>query len=139
MKIVKPLVLVVVAVATVFFTWNYFAGPLKYRRDMQSFADLIENCEPGSLPIKSVIGGMVLDHSVGGRRNGGCEVTIETIGPHVMHCTFPVEQLAMLAKGFSDMGQAVGIFGGTSLRVSTSNPDPFTDALNSDACETRAK
>ena len=139
MKIAKVFVVVVTVAVAAFFVWNYLAGPLKYRRDMQTFADLVENCDSGSLPIRSVIGGMVAEHTVVGRRDGRCALRIETMGPHVLHCSFPSDQLGVLAKGFSDMGQAVGIFGGTNIRISTSNPDPLTEALNSDACEARAE
>ncbi len=82
---------------------------------------------------------MVLNHAVDGRRGHLCDIRIETLGPHVIHRAFPNDQLGVLAKVFSDMGQAVGIFGGTSLKVSTSTPDPLTLALNSDSCETKAE
>ena len=139
MKIVKTLVVVVTVAVAVFFVWNYLAGPLKYRRDMQSFADNVASCEPGTTAIKSIRGGLVLDHTVEGRRGERCHVRIEAIGNHVVQCAFPTDQLDILAKGFENMAQEVGIFGGTNLRVSTSNPDPLTEALNSDACETIAQ
>ncbi|MDJ0759461.1 MAG: hypothetical protein QNJ19_08675 [Woeseiaceae bacterium] len=136
MKIVKPMASVVVIAVAGFFVWNYFAGPLKYRRDMQSFADLVENCEAGSLAINAGIGGGALEHTVEGRRDDRCAVRMDITGPYVIRCAFPVEQLSVLAQGFSDLGKAVGIFGGATIRISTSNPDPLTKALNSDACET---
>lgn len=136
MKIAKIGTSVLVVAVIAFFAWNYFAGPLKHRRDMQSFADSVARCEKSTHDIWMSVGGYSLEYAVDGPMAGRCGVRLGTPGPHVVRCAFLHEDLPKIAQGFADMADAVGIFGGYSARISTSNPDPLTQALNSDACVT---
>lgn len=137
MKIIKPLIALVVVAIVAFFAWNYFAGPLKMRRDMHAFADSVARCEPFSQAIESPVdGGGRLHRSVEGLRDGRCHVRMETLGPHVLRCAFAPEDLPAIGQGFAELARQVGVFGGMRFQYSSSDPDPLARALNSDACET---
>lgn len=139
MKLFKILFAVVVVAVIAFFTWNYFAGPLKYKRDMQAFAGSVEQCEVFSQPIYMSVAGTSLVHAVDGPSEDNCLVRMETHGPHEIHCAFPKADLPGIARGFRDMADAVDMFGGYSFQYSSSDPDPLTSALNSDACTTKTR
>ena len=136
MKFVKIGLTVVVAAVAAFFIWNYLAGPLKMRRDMQAFADSLAQCETISQTVKVPRTDATIERSVDGLRDGRCYMRMETLGPHVMHCAFPEQDLPAMAQGFADMVDQIGIFGGFHYTYSSSNPDPLTEAMNSDACTT---
>lgn len=136
MKIAKILVSVVVIAVIVFFIWNYLAGPLKYRSDMRSFADSVAQCEAGTHDIWMSVSRQSLEYAVDGLADSRCVVRLGTPGPQFLRCAFRTEDLPKIAQGFAKMADDVGIFGGVNLQVSTSNPDPLTEALNSDACTT---
>lgn len=136
MKIAKIIASVLVVAVIAFFAWNYFAGPMKHRRDMHSFADSVARCETSTHDIWMSVGGQTLEYAVEGMKDGRCGIRLQTHGPHVVRCAFRNEDLPKIAQGFADLADAVGIFGGYSVRISTSNPDPLTQALNSDACVT---
>ena len=130
----------IVAIAIIaFFAWNSFAGPLKIRRDMHTFAASLEGCEAFTRAIKAPLGGPPLQHVIDGLHNGRCRVQMDTLGPHELRCEFAVADLPAIAQGFADNADSLGIFGGMDVRISTSNPDPLTRALNSEACETVRK
>ena len=138
MKIAKIITSFIVVAVIAFFTWNYLAGPLKHRRDMHSFADSVAQCETSTHDIWMSVSGQTLEYVVDGPMAGRCGVRLGTSGPDVIRCAFPNEDLPNIAQGFVDMADAVGIFGGYSVQISTSNPDPLTEALNSDACVTES-
>lgn len=135
-RIATLAVSVVAFLVVLFFVWNYFAGPLKYRRDINAFADHLVDCAATSHSIYMPISGATLEHAIDGLHGDKCHVRIETLGPHEIQCAFATGDLVGISNAFADLAQDVGVFGGTTLQVSTSNPDPLTEALNSDACET---
>ena len=139
MKSLKVLLVLIVVAVIGWLTWNYLAGPMKHQRDMQAFAASVEQCEPIVAEIYMPISGLSMAHTVDGMRDNRCQVRIETLGNHEIQCAFPVEDLPVIAQGFVDLANQVDIFGGTEFRVSTSDPDPLTQALNSEACVTVAK
>ena len=138
MKAVKIIVAVIVVAVIGFFAWNYSAGPLKVRRDMHAFADSLERCEPFARSIKAP-GGPALQHTIEPLDDGRCRLRMDTLGPHELRCDFAAGDLRDIAQGFADNADSLGIFGGMEIRISTSNPDKLTQALNSDACETISK
>lgn len=119
-----------------FFIWNYLAGPLKHRRDTRSFADSVGRCETSTHDIYMSVSGQTLEYAIDGLKDGRCGVRLETPGPHVIRCAFRTEDLLKIAQGFADTADDIGLFGGATVRISTSNPDPMTEALNSEACTT---
>lgn len=137
LQILKGLLAVTAFAVVAFFAWNILAGPLKYKRDINAFAASLGKCMNFSRAIRMPVGGPKLDYAVEGLRNNRCSVRIETLGPHVLHCAFPAEAVPGIAQAFADAAENVGIFGATDIRISTSNPDPLTRALNSDSCEAR--
>ncbi len=136
MKSAKIVISVVVFVVIAFFIWNYLAGPLKHRRDIRSFADSVNDCETSTHDIFMSVSGQTLEYTVDGMNDGLCGVRLGTPGPHVIRCAFQTEDLPKIAQAFADTADDIGLFGGVTVRVSTSNPDPLTQALNSDACTT---
>ena len=134
MKLLKILLTVVVSVIMIWLGWNYLAGPLKYRRSMQSFAASLEQCEPMAASIYMPISRQSAAHTIDGPSEGRCKVRIETLGPEELRCQFPLEDLPAIAAAFVDSANKLDLFGNTSLEVSTSNPDPLARALNSEAC-----
>lgn len=109
---------------------------MKHRRDIRSFADSVGHCEMSAHDIYMSVSGQTLVYAVDGLKDGRCGVRLETPGPHVIRCAFQTEDLPKIAQGFADTADDIGLFGGVTVRVSTSNPDPLTQALNSDACTT---
>lgn len=136
MKAAKVITSSFVALVIGFFVWSYFAGPLKHRRDMHAFADSVRQCEASTHDIWMSVSGQTLEYAVGGRHDGACSVRLETSGPHVVHCRFASEDLPKISQGFDDMADAIGLFGGYTVRISSSDPDPLTQALSSSACNT---
>ena len=61
---------------------------------------------------------------------------MDTLGPYELRCDFAAEDLRDIAQGFADNADRLGLFGGMEIRISTSDPDKLTQALNSPACET---
>ena len=138
MKAIKILASIVIVAVAAFFTWNYFAGPLKYKRDMHAFADSVEQCASFSQPVLMFGAGVSLVHAVDGPRDGKCIVRMETHGPAEIECAFAMQDLATIAKGFGDLADSVDMFGGYTFHYDSNNPDPLTRALNSDSCTTRS-
>ncbi|MDJ0699184.1 MAG: hypothetical protein QNJ07_04960 [Woeseiaceae bacterium] len=136
MKTAKIGISIIVFVVIAFFVWNYLAGPLKHRRDIHSFADSVGDCATSKHDIWMSVSGQTLKYTVNGMNDGRCGVRLETPGPHVIRCAFRTEDLPKIAQGFAGTADDIGILGGVTVRVSTSNPDPLTQALNSDACTT---
>ncbi len=134
MKILKLAVAAIVLAIAAFFLWNSMLGPLKYKRDMHGFAGSLGECAPSIWPVRMFQTGMTQDHIVDGLSDGKCNVRIETMGPHVLHCAFDEKSLPEVSRGFADLADQVSMFGGYTVQISTSNPDPLTEALNSDAC-----
>jgi hypothetical protein len=132
MKIAKGLVSVVVVAVVAFVAWNFLFGPLRYQRDVRAFAASLETCEPFSQPIAK------LQHTIDKLDDGRCTLRMATLGPHEIRCTLSAEDLPVIAQGFADLADRVDMFGGTELLISTSDPDPLTQMLNSDACATVA-
>ena len=139
MKSLKILLVLIAAAVIGWLTWNYFAGPMSHKRDMRAFAASVEQCEPMEADIYMPISGLSMAHTVDGMSENRCHVRIETLGPHEIQCAFSVEDLPVIAQGFVDLADQVDIFGGADIRISTSNPDPLTQALNSEACATVAE
>ncbi len=137
MKIAKILVTVVIIAVLGWLTWNYFHGPLRYKREMNAFADSVEVCEAVSISVFMFMGKQSLVHAVEGAADGRCKIHMETAGPHVVDCAFPVDTLPTMAQGFRDQADSVDIFGGFSFKYDSSNPDDLTAAMNSDICETK--
>lgn len=135
MKLVKILLSLIIVIVMGWLSWNYFAGPLRYQREMHAFADALEACEAFSAPVFMYVGGQSLQHSVDGAENGKCGMRMQTPGPIDVHCAFAIDQLPLMAQGFRNLADAVDIFGDYEFRYDSSNPDPLTEALNSDACE----
>ena len=135
MKVIKILVSLVIAAAVGWLAWNYFAGPLRYQRDMHAFADALESCEVFSEPVFMYVGGQNLQHTVNGAADGKCGMRMQTPGPIDVQCSFAIDQLPIMAQGFRDLADAVDMFGGYQFHYDSNNPDPLTEALNSDACE----
>lgn len=136
MKAAKIIVSTIVVLVIGFFVWNYFAGPMKHRRDMHAFADSIRQCEASTHDIWMSVSGQTLEYTVDGQHDGLCGVRLETSGPHVVHCRFEPEDLPKISQAFDDMADSIGLFGGYTVRISTSDPDPLSQALNSSACNT---
>ena len=136
MKAAKIGISIVAFVVIAFFVWNYLAGPLKHRRDIQSFADSVDQCKTSTHDIFMSVSGQTLQYTIDGPNGDRCGVRMETPGPHVIRCEFETGDLPKIAQAFADTADAIGIFGGVTVQVSTSNPDPLTQALNSDACTT---
>lgn len=136
MKAAKSIASTIALLVIGFLFWNYFAGPLKHRRDMHAFADSVSRCEASTHDIWMSVTGQTLVYAVDGQQDGLCNVRLETSGPHVVHCEFPPEDLARISQGFDDMADNIGLFGGYTVRISTSDPDPLSQALNSSACNT---
>ena len=135
MKVAKILVSLITVAVIGWLSWNYFAGPLRYQREMHAFASALETCEVFSEPVFMYVGNQSLQHTVDGAANGKCGMRMQTPGPVDVHCSFAIDQLPIVAQGFRDLADAVDIFGGYEFRYDSNNPDPLTAALNSDACE----
>lgn len=134
-KVIVTTVAIVVLLIVGFFAWNVTAGPLKSRADMNAFADSLEQCRPFVRDMVMLPGVPNLEYAVTGPKKGRCEVRMETHGPHVIHCAFDESALPVLAQEFRRLGDAVGVFGGVTFQYSSNDPDPLTQALNSDACD----
>ena len=139
MTIAKWAISIIVLAVGGFFIWNYLAGPLKYQRDMHAFAENLATCETYSADIYMPLSGAALNHAIDGlQEDGSCHVRIEALGAHEVRCAFATSDLPELSRAFADFADALDMFGGTSFQISTSNPDPLSRALNSDACTTVA-
>ncbi len=135
MKYLKVSLVVVCIAVAAWLTWNYLDGPLKVKRDMHAFAASLEQCETFSRDLKTIARGVTVNYAIDGIREDRCHVRMETLGPHVLNCAFAVEDLPVIAQGFHANADALDMFGGMTFKYSSSDPDPLTRALNSDACE----
>lgn len=75
-------------------------------------------------------------HTVAAASDERCDMTMESYGPQLTTCSFATDELPELAQGFRDLADAVDMFGGYTFEYDSSNPDPLTAALNSEACKT---
>lgn len=138
MKVTKVIFAVAVVGVFAWLAWNYFAGPLRHQREMHAFADKLEGCEVFSEPVFTYVSKSSLEYRIDGPENGRCAVRMETAGPHEIRCAFALADLPVIANGFRDLADSVDMFGGYTYQFDSSNPDPLTKALNSNACETKA-
>lgn len=137
MKTFKIGLSLVVAAALAWLAWNYFAGPLRYKREMHAFADSLEVCEAFSETVFMYLGNQSLLHTVEGASEQKCGMRMETPGPDVVSCSFALSDLPAIAQGFRDLANSVDMFGAYTYQYDSSDPDPLTQALNSEACESQ--
>ncbi len=135
LKIIKVAVALVVVAIAAFLAWNYFAGPLKDRRDFRELGASIANCEPYTQTVRySNTGERLTNDVLGEDDDGQCVVHLQSAGTEVIRCTLKREQWQILGESYAGYAENIGFFGGYRFRYSSSEPDPFSAILNSTAC-----
>lgn len=130
----KRLVILLAVGVIGFLAWSWFAGPLRAKRDIAEFAQMMESCTPFDQPYKTLIGGYDMHRAVKGPEEGACRVTMSTTSPKILSCAFASSDMPDLAASFARQADAIGFFGSTSIQIDTNSTDPLTTAMNSPAC-----
>ena len=73
--------------------------------------------------------------AVHGAEGEDCRIDLDAPGPQKIECSVPGADLPGVADALVAQGDAVNLFGNADLRVSTSDPDPLAQLLNSEACQ----
>lgn len=134
MKIANAVVLTAVCGAVAFAAWNYFAGPLKDRRDIRELGEKLAMCTPYTQFVRRSQDGNDLTHEVVGMTDGRCTVRFQTAGPDKIECALPAEDLAEIGAAYARFAENIGLFGSVTIGYNSSEPDAWNDALNSPAC-----
>ncbi len=132
----KRILILVVILAIGWLGWNWQFGPMRWKRDIRTFADVISTCTPYDQTYLNALTGDPMDQSVVGETDGLCEVRMATLGPEVLVCKLDAETRPVFAEGFGAQADNISFFGSIKFRYSSSDPDPLTQIMNSEACVT---
>ena len=124
--------LLAVAVAAAAYVYLY-GGP-RVKCELAAFAEQIAGCTPFEQAYYVPMSGGTMKRTVHGPTGETCRVSFATLGPQTLDCAFDTADLPDLARALVAQGEAVDAYGYADLRVSTSDPDPLTRLMNSDAC-----
>jgi hypothetical protein len=138
MKILKLVLLLVVVAVAGYWTWNYFAGPLKDRRDIRQLGVSIASCTPFSQVARTAHGGEKLTHNVEGlTEDGNCRFHLQTAGTEKIRCEISSAEMAAVGNAYADFAETIGIFGNVTISYNSQEPDVWNATVNSPACEIR--
>ena len=135
MKVVQVLMTIALLAVIGFFAWSYLAGPLKERRDTRAFGQNLTSCTPYTQRLRKLSRDDNRTHDIDGEIDGKCLVRFASLGADRIHCAFAPDVLEEIGVAYAESADDIGLFGGMRVHYSSSNPDPFTRALNSDACD----
>lgn len=138
MKAVKLIVLATVIAIVAYGGWNYFAGPLKDRRDIRALGASIASCTPYTQTVRRGPDGERLTNDVEGRTDDGrCKLQLQTAGHQKIYCALPLAKTEAVGEAYADFASTIGIFGNVTISYNSDDQDAWNDAMNSPACEIR--
>ncbi len=134
-RILRALIALMAIAAVGVAAYVYQFGGPRVKRDLAAFAGPVTSCTPFDQDYYVPMARITMNRTVVGPEDDLCRVTFDTMGPQKLDCAFAAEDLPGLAEALVAQGDQVDIFGYADLHVSTSDPDPLTRMMNSDACE----
>lgn len=131
---IKRLCILAIAALTASAGYAYQFGGLRARLDIAAFAAPLEACTPFAQDYREPFMGTTLQREVRGQAGNDCTVAFAGFGEGTFTCAIPVADLPHVASGFRATAEDIGLFQGWRVRISTANPDPFVQMLQSSAC-----
>jgi hypothetical protein len=132
---IKRLGVVLLLAVIGFLVWSWQAGPMRVKRDISGFAEMMQSCTDFSQDFKDPFSGQTMNRAISGLDGDTCGITMQTYSPQSLHCEFAKEDMPELARAFGMRAENIGFFGGMQMSLSTENPDALQQAMNSPACK----
>ncbi|MCG6901487.1 MAG: hypothetical protein LJE68_02295 [Rhodobacter sp.] len=134
MKILRIAVVLIVLIALGGGLYVYQFGGLRTKREIAAFAEKLTGCTAFDQDFREPIAGGIMNRAILGNVDGRCGVRFDTFGPQKLVCNFDIAEMPKVADAFAGQSANIGIFGGYSIHVSTSDPDPLTEFMNGPDC-----
>lgn len=115
---------------------SYFFGSLRVQAEAAEYIEALNSCTPFEQQAWSPLLRGSLGRTVVGPEDGGCAITMETLGGPPLRCKLDDEALAVMIAYVLEGADTVTFLGGqtASLRYSSENPDPMTELMNGPDC-----
>ncbi len=125
---------VVVAIAISGYGWQ-FGGP-RVKREAEAYARAVDTCTPFEQDYYVPIGRTTLTRAVEGPDGSVCAIMMASVGAaDAIRCRLDDAQRQVLSAWLRETAAATDFFASrVTISYSSTDPDPMTVLLNSDAC-----